>query len=146
MQLKIEVLDREDLILFLVRNFAWNNLKWKIQSICFFNSNADTVRCLVPLLLHLFQERLSLWEEKLNRFEDWDKGTWQLINYWWKYHIYAHVYQITACVLNCSTIAPNHYSEYTGSSKVHWSLIAPFDNWYIIVYWKVLRTVWFFMV
>lgn len=74
MQLKIEVLDREDLSLFLVRNFAWNNLKWKIQSICFFNSNADTVRCLVPLLLHLFQERLSLWEEKLNRFEDWDKA------------------------------------------------------------------------
>uniref|UniRef100_A0A0E0LT37 Nuclear nucleic acid-binding protein C1D n=1 Tax=Oryza punctata TaxID=4537 RepID=A0A0E0LT37_ORYPU len=26
------------------------------------------------------------------------------------------------------TIAPNHYSEYTGSSKVHRSLIVPFDS------------------
>jgi hypothetical protein len=81
-----------------------------------------------------FQERLSLMQEKLNQFENWDKGTLLCISRLFISFLSEICNAGTQLLpeLNCSTTSPFYYTKYTSSSKVHWTLTFPSDIRYIL--------------
>jgi hypothetical protein len=73
-------------------------------------------------------------QEKLNQFENWDKGTLLCISRLFISFLSEICNAGTQLLpeLNCSTTSPFYYTKYTSSSKVHWTLTFPSDIRYIL--------------